>query len=380
VTAPASLCDELARVAADEAGVELAAIGAAAVERFVERSLRKGVGVAALEARIRDRDPWLLETLLSAVLVGETFFFRQPEHFQLVREVLAARQARPRLGLSGWSAGCASGEEAYSLAATLLEVAGARPVEVLGTDLSERALARARIGVYGRWSRREAGPMLHPIGDVVGDSLRVRPELRAAVRYARHNLLDPPPAAVDGFDVVMCRNVFVYLRADAARRVASHLRDALAPGGLLVVGTFGAIDDPALVPVGGRELGAYVRRPAGAAPEPPQPRPHAAEEPAEHVRLHLEAIHLIEARRFAEAEILLGTLAGQESYVPALLELALISERRGKPARAAELASRLLELLHGRDPDDLVAGPEALPVQYYTISARTFLARLRGRA
>ena len=380
-----SLRDELARLAADEAGLEPASIGETALARFVERSARKGLPAAALRARARVRDPGLLEALLSAVLVGETFFFRDPEHFRLVRDVIAARPAPPALGLSGWSAGCASGEEAYSLAATLRAVAGGRPVEVLGTDLSARALARASEGSYGKWSRRDAGPMLYPIGLVDGDRLRVGDGLRGAVRFARHNLLDPPPAPVGGFDVVMCRNVLVYLRADAARRVARHLRDALADGGLLILGTFGAIDEPGLVPVGPREAGAYVRRAAAPAPAPaPAPRPRAwpreTGDPDAQVKVHLEAIHLIEARRFGEAEALLGSLAAGPIYVPALLELALLAERRGLPGRAAELATRVLELLGGRDPEDGVAGPETLPVQYYTTSARTFLARLRGRA
>lgn len=395
MTAQAALHDELARLAADEAGLELGAVGAAAIERFVERSVKKGIGVDALRRRARGRDALLLEALLSAVLVGETFFFRDPQHFQLVRDVIGARPAGARLGLSAWSAGCASGEEAYSLAAILREVAGGRPVEVLGTDLSARALARAREGTYGKWSRREAGPMLHSIGAVSSDVLRVDEELRRAVRFERHNLLDPPPVPAGGFDVVMCRNVFVYLRADAARRVARHLRDALAADGLLVVGTFGPIDDPALVPIGARELGAYVHRPAAARPVPAvhpapavRPRTRATGAPrrtrsptaeqADHVKIHLEAIHLIEARRLAEAEVLLAALVGHASYAPALLELALISERSGRRARAAELATRLLELLAGRGPDDDVVGPETLPVQYYTTTARTFLARLRG--
>ncbi|HSK05774.1 MAG TPA: CheR family methyltransferase, partial [Kofleriaceae bacterium] len=238
-------------------------------------------------------------------------------------------------------------------------------------------------GTYGKWSRRAAGPMLYPVGTVDGDTLCVHPALRSAVRYARHNLLDPPPIPAGGFDVVLCRNVFVYLHPEAARRVARHLRDALADGGLLIVGTFGAIDDPALAPIGPRELGAYVRLPAGAAPvvvAVPAPAPPAAEPHAGLVKVHLAAIHLIEARRFGEAEALLGTLGGGGGYVPALLELALLAERRGQPARAAELATRVLELLAGRDPDDDVTGPEPLPVQYYTTSASTFLARLRGRA
>jgi SAM-dependent methyltransferase len=313
-----------------------------------------------------------------------------------VRDVAAAS---PRRALAAWSAGCASGEEAYSLAATLLAVAAGRPIEVLGTDLSPRALARAAAGTYGRWSRRDAGPMLYPIlapGEGAGaDVLRVSGELRRTVRLARHNLLDPPPAPAGGFDVVLCRNVFVYLRPDAARRVARHLSDALAEGGLLIVGNLGAtehLDDPALEPTGPRELGAYVRRPASPAVDPrprrktretgpPPPGPTlTAQELAEHVAAHLRALHLLEASRLAEAEILLSGLVGAGGYVPALLELALLSERRGRPARAAELAARVLELLERRDPDAEVAGPEPLPVRYYTTIAHTFLARLRGRA
>jgi chemotaxis methyl-accepting protein methylase len=411
--AESALHDELARLAADEAGLQPGAVEAQPIEQFVEHSVKQGIGVAALWARARTRDPQLVEALLSVVLVGETFFFRDPEHFQLVRDVIAARPEASRC-VRAWSAGCASGEEAYSLAATL-RVATPGPIEVLGTDLSARALARACAGTYGKWSRREAGPMLYPVGVVEGDLLRVDDELRRAVRYVRHNLLDPPPVPDGGFDVVMCRNVFVYLRDDAARRVARHLRDALAPGGLLILGTFGAMDDPELAPIGPREIGAFIVRTQGAADvdsaaiaavprraaaalgtapvrvvQPP-PRLHApiaprrsrtptAEQPADHVAIHLQAIHLIEAQRLAEAEVLLAALIGRASYAPALLELALISERRGRPARAAELANRLLEQLAGRDPDDEVPGPETLPVRYYTSTARTFLARLRGRA
>jgi chemotaxis protein methyltransferase CheR len=407
------LFDELARAAADEAGLELTSVRAAAVERFVERSVREGVELDALREQLRTRAPRLLEELLSAVLVGETFFFREPAHFRLVSDAARARLLAGRRTLSAWSAGCSSGEEAYSLGATLLAAAveqigaegpgrGGILVDVLGTDLSARALARARAGTYGKWSQREAGPMLHPIGVTTGDTLRVRDELRRIVRYERRNLLDPPPRPLGGFDIVMCRNVFTYLHAEAAGRVARHLRDALAPGGLLIVGTFGAIDDPALVQVGGRELGAYLREatippvaprpaPAPARPEPaPRPRSKTrnprrsrqptAEQLADHVQVHLQAIRLIEAQRFAEAEVLLGAHIGRATYAPALLDLALISERRGRPARAAELATRLLELMAGRDPDEDIAGPETLPVSYYTTSARTFLARLQGRA
>ena len=88
-----TLCSELVRAAAAEAGLEPGSVGTTAVERFVERSVRDGIGLDALRERVRAKEPRLLDELLSAVLVGETFFFREPAHFELVREAMDEMRA-----------------------------------------------------------------------------------------------------------------------------------------------------------------------------------------------------------------------------------------------------------------------------------------------
>ena len=160
----------------------------------------------------------MIEGLAAAVAVGETSFFRQPEHFAWI-----ARETRGRR-LRAWSAGCATGEEAWSLAATI-------EGEVLGTDLIEGHVAAARAGTYRPWSVRAPLPeaILEPLPD---GRLRVVDRLRAAVRFRRHNLLDPAPEG--GFDLILCRNVLVWFTAEAARFAIANLSAALAPGGCLL--------------------------------------------------------------------------------------------------------------------------------------------------
>src|SRR5204863_44062 len=162
--------------------------------------------------------------------IGETFFFRHPEQFAfigrtMVPEWIAARKQR----INVWSAGCATGEEAYSLAACLLDLVPRHvEVSILATDLLERNLASAREGVYGAWSRRPSGPMLHPIlEEKSSDSrMRIAPRLRGPVRFAQHNLLEPQNAG--SFDLILCRNVLVYFSPESARKAVGHLVSALA--------------------------------------------------------------------------------------------------------------------------------------------------------
>ncbi|MHB1802169.1 MAG: CheR family methyltransferase, partial [Actinomycetes bacterium] len=193
-----------------------------------------------------------LGVLLDEVIVGETSFFRTPPQMVALRQEvlpeLARRAGEHRRGLVVWSAGCSTGQEAYTLGVLLAEMLAEMdaagqvvpaPVRVLGTDLSARAVRRARGGRYGprelvglaprvreRWFQRSSD------GEVT-----VVPEIAAMVDFAVHNLVvDPPPLVRGTVDLIVCRNVTIYFRREAAAALARRFHDILRPGGCLLLG------------------------------------------------------------------------------------------------------------------------------------------------
>jgi len=175
--------------------------------------------------------PEVLEVVVGHLCVGETWFERDRHQLRELRRLLeTGSRARP---FRAWSAGCASGEEAYSLAALARDV-GFHDVEVLGTDLRAPLLERARAGRYPFWSMRTDGARTIPEWIAVeGLDLVVEEALRRRVRFAPGNLLtDPFPRALD---LVVCRNVLLYFTAEGAARVLAGFADALRPGGILVL-------------------------------------------------------------------------------------------------------------------------------------------------
>lgn len=190
-----------------------------------------------------ERDRAAFETLVCDLTVGETFFFRERSQLNLLRHVILPDLASRHGGAHSvqvWSAGCSTGEEAYSLAMVLAQ--GGLEGRVLGTDLSRSRLAKAKAGVYGAWSLRGVAPgELDDFLEPAGKSYRVRPSLAKRVAFAPANLIDGPPGR-SRFDVVFCRNVLIYLTPDAIRRVIGTLVQSLATGGWLVL----ASSDPHL--------------------------------------------------------------------------------------------------------------------------------------
>lgn len=185
-----------------------------------------------------------LRALLPLVTVGKTEFFRdQRQHEAFERRVLpellvsAARAGRPvRL----WSAGCATGEEPYSLAMAAA-AQGARPgaVELWATDLNPAAIATAQRGIYA--PKRLAGlteRQLHRYFRPVDGHWRVADALRAMVRFEAHNLAAPawPQVAPRALDAIFCRNVLIYFDAGGIERVLARFHEALRPGGWLFLG------------------------------------------------------------------------------------------------------------------------------------------------
>ncbi|NOK10782.1 CheR family methyltransferase [Corallococcus exercitus] len=203
-------------------------------------ALSRNLSGAAFLRQLLMREPTAVEAFIEHAVIGETYFFRHPEH-------LRALVSRARLHQGGpfhvWSAGCASGEEPYSIAMALMSAGlgnGGR-FRVLATDVSGRALQRAKTGVYSPWSLRRIEPELekrflasHPAASGQDTQHTVAQEVVRTVDFRRHNLAtDAVPSM--GFHAIFCRNVLIYFTPELVRAVLSRLVSALAPGGLLFV-------------------------------------------------------------------------------------------------------------------------------------------------
>jgi chemotaxis protein methyltransferase CheR len=180
-----------------------------------------------------------MDALVDALVVGETYFFRELPPLRVVVDLAAeevARDGRPRI----WSAACATGEEPLTLAMLLDERGLLDEVELVASDLSVRALERARSGRHGPRSLRDGAPealVARYLRREADGAVRVAPRLVERVRFRRTNLLDAERVRASGpFDVVLCRNVLIYFSDATAVRVTDHLASALVPGGVLLVG------------------------------------------------------------------------------------------------------------------------------------------------
>jgi chemotaxis methyl-accepting protein methylase len=379
------LVRRLVILAARWTGVSPEAVHPENVRRAALALLAKGVSGPELLAAAERGEGAMVEALRAAVSVGETYFFRYPEQFRLVARLLGERQPQPRL-FRAWSAGCATGEEAYSIAALLRhQWTDGVQLEVLGTDHLATALVTARAAVYRPWSVRDSAPIAHPLFRKEGDHLVVRDELKAIVRFAVHNLFDPPPGA--GFDLVFCRNVFIYYDVATVARLVERLSGALAPDGLLVLGVADPVVTPAhLRPAGAPELRVYTRgevRPAPPKRPPPRrpARPESTPRKAafDPVTRHIEVLHAIERGDRRAAEALLGEITRRApDYLAARLEQALLSKRFGDRAAARAQARELLERLAGAAAGDILPGPEPLPVSHYRAAAQALLEGFQG--
>lgn len=226
-----------------------------------------------------------LERLLPLVTIGKTSFFRDPGQFAALRNLLPGLLAEARAQgrrLSIWSAGCASGEEAYSIAMGLIE-AGASPddVELLATDLNPQAVVTATRGWYGPDRVESLSPeRLARFFEPKSGGYEARPELREMIDELRvHNLHAPdmPTPAAGAWDVVFCRNVLIYFDKTGIRSVVERFHRHMRPGAWLFLGysesLFKLFDGFQLVEESGsflyrRPSAGWEQRPSAPADEP----------------------------------------------------------------------------------------------------------------
>lgn len=188
--------------------------------------------------------PSALLALASELTVGETYFFRDAEQLTFLTDQVLPRlitQRAPDHVLRIWSAGCSSGEEAYTLAMLLAERGWLERAEIVGTDISDAAIARAAAGRYSAWSLR-ATPQLakQRYFTPLRNEFQLDAELMRHVRFERQSLIDLdaklPGQSARPFDLVLCRNVLIYFTPEAQALASQRVAQSLAIGGTLIAG------------------------------------------------------------------------------------------------------------------------------------------------
>jgi two-component system, chemotaxis family, CheB/CheR fusion protein len=189
------------------------------------------------------RHPAEIELLFQDLLIGVTSFFRDPDAFEFLREevlkdLLANRPVNDTFRV--WAAGCATGEEVYSIVMMIiecLEEMGIRKdLQVFGTDLDHTAIEKAREGLYPENIAADLTPeRLKRFFEKENGSFRVRKLVREPIVFASHNLLKDPPFS--RLDLLVCRNLLIYLESKAQKKILPLLHYALRPGGVLFLGS-----------------------------------------------------------------------------------------------------------------------------------------------
>lgn len=216
------------------------------VARLQKRLRQTGFGSFAEYFRYleRDRSGTELMAVLDAISTNQTSFFREPGHFRyLATHVVPAVMAKPPLQLiTGWSAACATGDEAYSIAITLLErlpIARHGRIRLLASDLSRQVLQVAKAGIYplDRVSQLPRSTLRRYFERGIGEQeglARVNPQVRRLIEFRRLNLVEIEHLGRT-FDFIFCCNVMIYFDREARQRVVSMLQRHLMPGGYLFV-------------------------------------------------------------------------------------------------------------------------------------------------
>ena len=192
---------------------------------------------------VMGKEPNLASRVVEALLNNETYFFRDRAPFDLI-----ARSALPKLQIARastrririWSAGCSTGQEAYSLAMMFAEEPAkwaGWTIDIMGSDVSDAVVDRARAGIYTQFEVQRGLGIAQMIKwfEETPQGWRAAEALRKSVRFQVHNILETPPHPGQ-FDIVLCRNVLLYLSPETREKAFDRLASAMAPDGWLMLG------------------------------------------------------------------------------------------------------------------------------------------------
>jgi len=237
--------DEITRVFAEAHGLD--------ISRYEEAFLRKTISkrmaatgaetIAAYGGKVAG-DRAEAEMFFYSLRINHSEFFRNPLTFAVIEQLILPGLVKVKKESGGeirvWSAGCASGQEAWSLAILLEELAGPVPSRIFATDLADPGVARA--GVYGAEAVGNVRSRhLREYFSRQGESFSVVPRLRARVDFSACDLLDrssasPAASIYGGFDLILCCNLLFYYRQEARHQILDKICQALSPGGYFVTG------------------------------------------------------------------------------------------------------------------------------------------------
>ena len=209
--------------------------------RFRKRMFQINQGSYAEYADYIGKNPDEVNALLNTILINVTEFFRDPPAWELLRHDILPpllKQLRPGATFRVWSAGCASGEEAYSIAIILAELFGARitdfDVKIYATDIDEQELTIARRGEYSLEALRRVRPEWREKYFQGKGPFRVGRDIRRLLIFGRSNL--GPDAPISHVNLLICRNVLIYFDSALQKQILQRLHYALEPGGILFLG------------------------------------------------------------------------------------------------------------------------------------------------
>jgi chemotaxis protein methyltransferase WspC len=384
-------------------GLDAAAVGSTLIQRAV-RLRMKSLGLKGLEdyERLLGSSPAEWNELVESVIVSETWFFRDPEPFSLLSRLVSEEwlPAHPTAPLRLLSIPCSSGEEPYSLAMALVDVGiPARRLKIDAVDISARALARAKRGIYGKNSFRGKDLAFRDRHfQPAKEGFMVNSVIRSCVDFSQGNLLsDEFRVGSANYDFIFCRNLLIYFDRPTQRRALERIERLLAPSGVLFVGPaeqavvmqHGFISANvnmacAARRVSDQRLQGRPRLPAVPPALPPTgsspQRVSGSDDPLKGECLHLrhadletarrlaDAGHLKEAARICEAHLRLSNASAHAYYLlglvrdadgdpsaidcyrkalylepnhyETLLQMALLSQRTGNSERARAFKSR----------------------------------------
>ncbi|WP_215231608.1 CheR family methyltransferase [Dyadobacter linearis] len=210
--------------------------------RIVRRMLLYKLQTLAEYVIYLKKNPAEAGILFNDLLINVTNFFRDPSTMEHVKKQILPRIIQGKSGSEPvriWVAGCSTGQEAYSMAVMMLEVLGDRatslPVQIFATDLSDMAIAKARVGVFTKSELIDVSPArLERYFSKVDDYYRVNKLVRDLCVFAPHNLLSDPPFS--RMDLISCRNLLIYLDDELQKKVFATFHYALKPDGYLLLG------------------------------------------------------------------------------------------------------------------------------------------------